>query len=173
MILDLDVADAGEFLELRDRRFAREPEFDLMVGQIAQRIHAVDPDDATVADDGHAVAAPFDLTQDVARKKDRPAVGHSLAQQREESLLDERIQPGGWLIEEEQFGLVLQRGDEAHLLLVALRVFTEAAARVEIEPLDQLGLVSTIHAAAQVAEVLERLSAGESVVQRELAGQVA
>ena len=39
--------------------------------------------------------------------------------------------------------------------------------------LDQLGLVRRVDAAAQVREVLDRLAAGQLVVERELARQVA
>ena len=46
-------------------------------------------------------------------------------------------------------------------------------ARVELEALDQRLLVRRVDAAAQVGEVLERLAAGEPVVEGELAGHVA
>jgi hypothetical protein len=87
--------------------------------------------------------------------------------------LTERIEAGGRLVEKEELRLVLERRDQADLLLVAFRVLAEAPARVEVETLDQLGLVGPIDTAAQVAEVFERLSAGQSVVEGELAGQVA
>ena len=45
--------------------------------------------------------------------------------------------------------------------------------RVDVEALDEVLLVRPVDAAAQVGEVVERLAAGELVVERELAGQVA
>ena len=45
--------------------------------------------------------------------------------------------------------------------------------RVELEALDERLLVSLVDAAAQVGEVLERLAAGQPVVERELAGHIA
>ena len=45
--------------------------------------------------------------------------------------------------------------------------------RVDVEARDQLGLVGRVDAAAQVREVLDRLAAGELVVEDELARQVA
>ena len=68
---------------------------------------------------------------------------------------------------------MLERGNQADLLLVALRVLAEAPARVQVEALDEFGLVAAIHAAPEVAEVFQRLLAGQPVVQRELAGKVA
>ena len=43
-------------------------------------------------------------------------------------LLDERVEARGRLVEDEQLGPVLERDDQADLLLVALRVLPEAAA---------------------------------------------
>ena len=82
-----------------------------------------------------------------------------LADQLVERLLDERIEPGGRLVEDEQLGSVLERDDEPDLLLVALRVLLELARCVEVEALDQRGLVGGVDAAAQVGEVLDRLAA--------------
>ena len=57
--------------------------------------------------------------------------------------------------------------------LLPLRVLAEAPARVEVERVDQPRDVGPVDAAAQVPEVLDRLGAGQAVVQVELAGQVA
>ena len=102
-----------------------------------------------------AVAGPLDLGQDVAREEDRPALGARLADQLVERLLDERIEPGRRLVEDEQLGPVLEGDDEPDLLLVALRVLLELARRVEVEALDQRRLVGRVDAAAQVGEVLD------------------
>ena len=173
MVLDLDVADTVQLLELRHGRIAGETKLHLVVGEIPQRIDAVHAHQPAIADDRHAIATALDFAQDVAGEEDRPAVGYPLAQQREERLLNERVEAGRRFVEQQQLGLVLQRRDQPDLLLVALRVLAEAPARVQVEALDQLGLVGAIHAATQVAEVFERLPAGQSVVQRELARQVA
>jgi hypothetical protein len=83
----------------------------------------------------------------VARQEDRPALGARLADQLVERLLDERIEPGRRFVEDEQLGPVLERDDQADLLLVALGVLLELARRVEIEALDQRGLVGGVDAA--------------------------
>ena len=120
VVLDLDVADAGQLLELGGGRVAREAKLDLVMGQIAQRVHAIDPNDAAFTDDRDAVAAALDFTEYVAGKEDRAAVGDSLPHHFEEGLLDERIETGRRLVEKQQLRPVLQRRDQTDLLLVAL-----------------------------------------------------
>jgi len=121
MVLDLDVADAGQLLELVGRRLAAEAELDLVVGEIPEEASTRSTRTSRPSRmDRDPIAAPLDLAQDVAGEEDRPAVGDGLAQQREEGLLDERVQAGRGLVQQQQLGLVLQRGDQADLLLVAL-----------------------------------------------------
>ena len=172
MVLDLDVADARQPLELADRRIACEAQLDLVVGQVPQCVDAIDLNQPPFADDRHSITAPLHFAQDVAREEDRAAGGNLFAQDREERLLDERVEAGCRLVEEEQLGLVLQRRHEPDLLLVALGVLLEAPARVEVEALDELRPVGLVDSAAQVAEVLERLGAGQPVVEGEFAGEV-
>ena len=120
---------------------AREPQLDLVVGEIAQRLDPVDPDQPALADDRDPVAGLLDLGQDVAREEDRAALGLRLADDLVERLLDERVEARRRLVEDQQVGPVLERDDQADLLLVALRVLAELAARVDVEARDQLGLV--------------------------------
>ena len=105
------------------------------------------------------------------RNTDRPSV-LGLSDERVERLLHERVEAGCRLVEHQQLGPVLERDDEADLLLVALRVLLEPAGRIEVEALDQGVPVGAIDAAAKVAEVLDGLAAGQPVVERELAGDV-
>ena len=69
------------------------------------------------------------------RKIVRPSA--RLAHEREERLLDERVEARGRLVEDQQVRSVLERHDQADLLLVALRVLLEAPARIEVQPLDE------------------------------------
>jgi hypothetical protein len=73
-------------------------------------------------------SAPFSTSDRMwlERKTVAPACD-GLAQGHEERLLDERVEPAGGLIEDEQLGPVLERDDHADLLLVALGVLLEAA----------------------------------------------
>ena len=84
------------------------------------------------------VAGLLDLGQDVARQEDRPALRLRLADEVVERLLDERIESGRRLVEDEQLRPVLERDDEPDLLLVALRVLAELATRIDVEALDEL-----------------------------------
>ena len=106
-------------------------------------------------------------------QEDRAPVLPRLADEREERLLDERVKAGRRLVEDEQVRPMLERDDQADLLLVALRVLLEPAARVEVEALDQRGDIGAIDPATEVAEVGDRLGAGQPVVEVELARQVA
>ena len=112
--------------------------------------------------------------QDVARQEDRPALGLGLADDLVERLLDERVEARRRLVEDEQVGPVLERDDQADLLLVALRVLLELAASGRCRGARSSSAAGRpVDAAAQVGEVLDRLAAGQLVVQRELARQVA
>ncbi len=71
------------------------------------------------------------------REEHGRAVGDRLVQRLEERLLDERVEARRGLVEDEQLGPVLEGGDHADLLLVALAVLLEPLARVEVEALDQ------------------------------------
>ena len=164
MVLDDDLGHAGQPLEGRDGDTVDEAQLDLVMREITQRLDPVDLHQTAVADDGHPVARPLDLGQDVAGQEDGPALGARLAHQLVERLLDERIEPGCRFVEDEQLGAVLEGDDQPDLLLVALGVLLEPPRRVEIEALDQRGLVGRVDAAAQVGEVLDGLPPGEAVV---------
>ncbi len=119
--------------ERRHRHLAGEAQLDLVVGEVAQRLDPVDLDQPALADDRDAVAGLLDLAEDVARQEDRPALGLGLADDLVEGLLDERVEAGGRLVEDQQVGPMLERDDQPDLLLVALRVLLELAARVDVE----------------------------------------
>ena len=55
-----------------------------------------------------------------------------------EHLLHQRVQAGGRLVQDQQLDVGGERGDERHLLPVALGVGAALLARVELEPLQQL-----------------------------------
>ena len=120
-----------------DRR--AEGQLDVVEGELADRLDAVDLDEPALADDRDPVAGAVDLVDDVRRQEDRPTVVARLADEREERLLDERVEARGRLVEDEQVRPVLERDDQPDLLLVALRVLLEPPARVEVEALDELG----------------------------------
>ena len=146
----------------------------MVEGQPSDRLDPVDLDQPALADDRDAVAGAVDLVDDVRREEDRPSLGPGFAHELEEGLLDERVEAGRRLVEDQQVRPVLERHDQADLLLVALRVLLElggsdrgrAARRAQ-------PTYPAIDPAAQVREVGDRVGAGQPVVEVELAGQVA
>ena len=106
------------------------------------------------------------------RKTVRPSA-FGLADDLVERLLDQRVEARRGLVEEQQVRPVLKGDHQADLLLVALGVLLELAAGVEIEAIDEVLLVGLVDTAAEVREVLDRLAAGQLVVQGELTRQVA
>ena len=133
----VDVAHAGQRRERGHRHLAGEAQLDLVVGEVAQRLDPVDLDEPAVADDRDPVAGLLDLAEDVAREEDRPALGLGLADDLVERLLDERVEAGRRLVEDQQVRPMLEGDDQADLLLVALRVLLELPARVDVEARDQ------------------------------------
>ncbi len=106
------------------------------------------------------------------RKVVRP-LGLRLVDEGEERLLDERVEAGGRLVEDQELGPVLERDHQADLLLVPLRVLPEAPLRINVEALDQRRLEGLVDPAPQVSEILEGLATGQAVVEGELARNVA
>ncbi len=80
--------------------------------------------------------------------------------------------PGGRLVEDEQLDVGGERGDEGDLLPVALGVGPALLARVEVEALQQLGAAPGVEAAAEPAEQVDDLAAGQVGPQRDVAGHV-
>jgi hypothetical protein len=68
---------------------------------------------------------------------------------------------------------VLERDDQADLLLVALRVLPESARRIDVQPGDQVLLIELVDPAAKVGEVVDGLRSGQVVVESKLTRQVA
>src|SRR5664279_1554178 len=133
MVIDLHLADAGQPLERRRGNCPAEAELHAVVGKVAQPVDGVDLHQPTVADDRDPVACLLDLAEDVAREERGRAPSRRLAKDLEEALLDERVQAGRRLVEDEQIRPMLEGDDEADLLLVALRVLAEAARWVQVE----------------------------------------
>ena len=98
-----------------------EAQLDLVVGQVAQ---ARRPVSTWTSRPSRMIATRSQVFSTSDRMwLDRKTVWPSadgLAQHGEERLLDERVEAGGRLVEDEQLGLVLEGDDQADLLLVAL-----------------------------------------------------
>ena len=126
--------------------------------QLAQsaRLHApAGPQDAD------PVTQPFGLGQDVAGQQHGAAVVAELVDARLEHRLHERVQARGRLVEQQQLHLGGQRGHDGHLLPVPLGVAASLLGGVEVETLHQLSASTLIEAAAQTAQQVDRLPAGQ------------
>ena len=86
------LAHAGKLVEFVRRDLAGEAQLDLVMREVAQRFHAVHLDQPPLADDRDTITCAFDLAQDVAREKDRSALGLRLAHQGVERLLHQRVE---------------------------------------------------------------------------------
>ena len=141
-------------------------------GQVAQLGQRPGLDRPARADDRHPVAQGLDLGEDVAREQHRPPVLARLLDAGLEDGLLERVEPRGRLVEHEQLGVGGERGDERHLLAVALRVRAALLGRVELEALEQLRPPLRVEPAAERAEQVDRLAAGERRPQVHVTGHV-
>ena len=101
----------------------------------------------------------------------RPAVAQ-LADDVLEDDLHQRVETGGRLVQEVELDVGGERRDERHLLPVALRVGADLLGRVELEPLQQRAAPCPVETAAQGAQQVDHLTAGEVGPQVHLTGHV-
>ena len=94
-----------------------------------------------------------------------------LREQRVEALLDERIEAGDGLVEDQELGLVHERLDEAELLAVAGRELAQRPVELGVEAVDELVAHPPVDAAAELCQVVEHRRTRELRVEREVAGQ--
>jgi hypothetical protein len=106
-------------------------------------------------------------------------LAHALAKHN----LHQRVKPTRRLVEQEQISPGRERGDQRHLLAVALRQRPDLLARVDLEALDELTAVGEIDPAlplgacarrsgTQAAEELERLHRRQRRPQKRLSRHV-
>lgn len=114
----------------------------------------------------HPVGHPLHLRQRVAGQEHGPTFGRHVVHQVVELLLDERIETGAGLVEDDQVGAVHERLGEPDLLAVARGVVAALPRQVGPEALSQLVDVGPVDATAQVGEVVHQLLAGEVVARQ-------
>ncbi len=168
-----DARHAGDALERGRRHRPREHHLDLAHRAAHELGDVLDGDELTLAHEGHAVAHALHLRQHVGAEEDGLTGLAGLVQQAVELVLDERVEAGGGLVEDQQFRPVHERLDEADLTPVPGAEVGHLALEVAVQALGELGGVVPVHAAAQVGEVAQRLAPGEAGVQAQLTGQVA
>src|SRR5947208_16348467 len=167
-----DVADPGQAGELLDGDRVLEVDLDPAYPTLAQVLDPLDGDEDTLADDADPVGGLLYLAHHVRGHEHRLAGGAGLAHHVEEGLLQQRVQPAGRLVEDEQFRLVHERLYHADLLPVALGQAADLRGQVEVEPPGQRGDPLAGYPAAQVAQVGQQLGDGLLPVDDEVARQV-
>ena len=140
-----------------------------------ERAHVLDRDEAAGPDDGDPVAHPLDLGQDVGAEEHRAPGRLQPVEHVVERALHERVQALGRLVEDRELRVVLERLDDPDLLAHPAAVVADRPAegpRIELEAVAQLGAADR-WPAGELGKVVEVALAGEAVVQRDAAGEVA
>ncbi len=88
----------------------------------------VELDDFAVVHDGHAVAEDFGLVHVVRGEDDADATGADFFDELPQVAPSLRIEAGSWFVQEENFGIVHQRGDDTEALLLAAGEIFDIAA---------------------------------------------
>src|SRR5258708_21842034 len=101
----------------------------------AKVVQASHPHQLAVSKNSHRVADVLDFGQDVRGEEHRSAAIARLSKQLVELLLIQRVETIGPLVEDQNVGLVHERGQDAELSLVAARVFTEPPVEGAVESL--------------------------------------
>ena len=116
---------------------ARRSHLDRLRAQVAQLGERALVDEPALAQDPDSVAERLDLAEDVRREEDGLAallrLGHGLA----EGHLHQRVEAARRLVEDQEVGAARERGDQLHLLAVAVRERAHLLAGVELEALDE------------------------------------
>ena len=167
------VGDARQNAEPVDGRRLSERDLDLVHSLAGDGRHVFYRQQPAVAHERHPAADPLHLGQLMGREKDGPAAGPNLVEHAVELVLDEGIEAGRRLVQDQQVRSVHERLDEGDLALVAGRKLPHLARKVARKPLGQLIDERPIHPPSQRAEEAQVLPAGEPAVQSQLAGDVA
>ena len=135
-------------------------------------VEGPDLDQPAVAKNAHPVAKRLDLAEDVRRQEHGLADLAGLVDAMAKRLFHQRVQAAGGLVEQKQIGPRHQRGDEQHLLAVALGVGPHLLGRVEIKPLGSARRDRRVDVALDPPEEVQGLGAGERRPQVGLARHV-
>ncbi len=164
---------AGQAPEVVGRYRRLEVELELAARLALQGLDLRDHRDPSLADDADPVGDALDLGQDMGREEDRPAISADLVEDPVELLLDQRIEAGRRLVEDDQAGPMHEGLDETHLLLVAVRERLDRPIQLGVEALGELLGVGQVLHAAERREVAQQVATGHARVERHLAGEVA
>lgn len=152
---------------------AGEGDLDVADGSGAQGGDGVEGDELAVADDADPVGDGLDLAHDMARHEHGLAVRRGLRDQVQERLLDQRVEPGGGFVQDQQLRGVHERLHQADLLPVALGQLLDPRALVETEPVGQVVDALRPYAPAQGSKEAQVAAHVLPPVADEVTGQIA
>src|SRR5215218_2688796 len=141
-------------------------------GLVDQLVRRLDGHQAPVADDPDPVADALDVAQDVRGEEHRTPLGPDLADYLQELLLNQRVQPAGGLVQDQERRPVEHGLYETDLLLVPPREPAHRTFQIRTQPVGQLARIPEIRHPTQPGEEPQELLPTHPVLQRELARQI-
>jgi hypothetical protein len=112
-----------------------------------------------MGDDAYMVAEPLGVLDQVRAEEDRPAGALKVGDDLAESALVQRIEAPEGFVQDDDLGLVEDRGDELELLLHPLRQVLDAVVSAigQVEPLEPVGDPGPGHAWPETLELGQKL----------------
>ncbi|MNC32112.1 hypothetical protein D3C75_804560 [compost metagenome] len=153
-----------------DRGFGLQMEF--LVAVFLENAHLFLLDNSALLDKSHPVAQPLHLAQNMAGKENRGALPVFLGDQLEETLLHQRVQTAGRLIQNNELGLMEQTLDNAHLFLIAEGQVVNPLLQIQIHSLRQLDDPLPAVLLVEAGRVAQQLSHPHAVIIEHLGGQI-
>ena len=129
------------------RRLARERDLDGLRAKVTQLGQRPLVDELAVSENPDSVAHRLHLAEDVRGEEDGLPALLGLLHAVPEGDLHQRVQAARRLVEQQQLRAGGERGDQLHLLAVALRQRPDLLVDVELEPLDEHVAISDVGAA--------------------------
>ena len=151
-------------------RRLREGDLDLVDGFAGDGRHVFHREQAAIAHERHAVADALHLGQQMGREKDGPPFLPHLVEQGVELVLDERVETGRGLVQDQQVRPVHERLDEGDLALVARRELPYLAREVARQSFGELIDQGPVDAVPQGAQETKVLGARQVTVEGQLPG---
>ena len=148
------------------------PDAHLLRMRVHQCSYAVACHYLSLADDCRPRAVMLHIGEDMARHENRSARLIVLFQQAEKRMLHQGVQPAGGLIKNQQFGLMLHSGYDAHFLAVAKRQLRNATRSIKLELLaevSRLGFaICAMQSSCKLQGLLNRLRGIEMRLRRQV-----
>ena len=149
-----------------------EPHINLDAAQPAQIGKSGDFHQDAAAQNADPVADRFHLAQLMRAEKHRLAALLGLSQTLTKRPFHQRVQPAGGLIQHQQRRPGREGADQSHLLPIAGGIRPRSPVQVQLETLNQLGLILLVANRAEVRHQLQGLPTGQIGPQRHVGGHI-